>query len=124
MTTNIIASVFLLIMFTMSGIHKISTFTKSVENLQEKLTIPYSLAQLGIVLVILLEIVAPIIIVYYLYTKQYQTYANWSIWALIVFTIVATIVYHPLYISNYYKSIPFWANVSLIGGLLLLKNNV
>jgi uncharacterized membrane protein YphA (DoxX/SURF4 family) len=124
MKVTIIAATLLLAMFLMSGIHKISTFQKAVDNLQSKLNLDTSVAQLGISAVILLEIIAPIVIIYYLYTRQYKTYASLSILGLIAFTILATIVYHPPDFSNYYKSVPFWANVSLIGGLLLLKNNV
>ena len=78
-----------------------------------------------ILLVILLEILAPVIIVYHYITEEYSSYSNYAVISLIVFTILATLLYHPLDMTNYYKSIPFWANISLIGGLLLLiKENV
>ena len=78
---------------------------------------------LVILLVILLEILAPVIIIYHCITGEYSSYSNYAIVSLIVFTILATLLYHPLDITNYYKSIPFWANISLIGGLLLLLEN-
>jgi len=46
-------------------------------------------------------------------TGEYTAYSNYAI-------VLATLLYHPLDITNYYKSIPFWANISVIGGLLLL----
>jgi uncharacterized membrane protein YphA (DoxX/SURF4 family) len=119
----IIASL-LLIMFSMSGYHKTQTLQKTIENVKNKLNTTENFATLGVYLVILLEILAPIIIIYHLVTRKYKNYAVYSIWSLIIFTIVVTIIYHPPDFSNYYKSIPFWANISLLGGLLLLEKSL
>ncbi|NDE91588.1 MAG: DoxX family protein, partial [Alphaproteobacteria bacterium] len=51
---------------------------------------------------------------------QYKNEAYLSSIVLIVFTILATLLYHFPDFTNYKKSIPFWANISLIGGLLLI----
>ena len=93
-----------------------------VNNLKGKMNINVNteIYYLVILLVILLEILAPVIIVYHCITGEYTAYSNYAIVSLIIFTILATLLYHPLDITNYYKSIPFWANISLIGGLLLL----
>lgn len=80
--------------------------------------------KLIIVLVVILEILAPIIIVYYYITGKYRLYTNYAVYGLIIFTILTTILYHPLYINDYFKSIPFLANLGLIGGLLLLVKDV
>jgi uncharacterized membrane protein YphA (DoxX/SURF4 family) len=114
-------------MFFLSGFNKITKFTKTVENLQSKMNnmnINENIYKLIIVLVVILEILAPIIIVYYYITGKYKLYTNYAIYGLIIFTILATIIYHPLYINDYFKSIPFWANLGLIGGLLLLVKDV
>lgn len=73
-------------------------------------------------MVILLEIVAPVIVVYSIATKRYKKWAYYSVIALIVFTILATLLYHFPDFSNYKRSLGFWANMSLLGGLLLAKN--
>ena len=113
-------------MFFLSGFNKINKFTKTVENLQSKMNmnINENIYKLIIVLVVILEILAPIIIVYYYITGKYRLYTNYAVYGLIIFTILTTILYHPLYINDYFKSIPFWANLSLIGGLLLLVKDI
>jgi uncharacterized membrane protein YphA (DoxX/SURF4 family) len=114
----------LLIMFFISGLHKVFTLDKTIDNLQSKLNIQKNLATLGVYIVILLEIVAPIFIIYNIITRKYTDYAKYSVWSLIIFTIVVTMIYHPPDFSNYYKSLAFWANISLIGGLLLLQKTL
>ena len=135
-----IPPILLTAMFFLSGFNKINKFTKTVENFKSKinLNINENIYKLIIAFVVILEILAPIIIVYYyitinkdlvslptlsIYGKVRQG-AIYAIYGLIIFTILASILYHPLYINDYYKSIPFWANVSLIGGLLLLLTDV
>jgi uncharacterized membrane protein YphA (DoxX/SURF4 family) len=131
-TTITIAASLLLIMFVLSGINKVSSYESTVENLNKKLLeiIPKTsldlktISNIGIIIVTLLEIVAPIIIVYYIFSKNedYKQYAKYATWGLIIFTIVVTIMYHPPTFFSYYKSIPFLANMSLLGGLILLSN--
>ena len=129
--TNVVGAGLLLCMFVMSGINKILTFDKSVKNVEVKLSVSETISKIGVYLVILIEILAPLIIMYYIsmdkykykYKDNYKTYALYSVLALIVFTIIVTMIYHPPKI-NYYESIAFWANVSLLGGLLLLKTKV
>lgn len=121
-TIRLLAAILLTAMFFLSGFQKIITYVKTVDNLKGKMNINVNteIYYLVILLVILLEILAPVIIVYHCITGEYTAYSNYAIVSLIIFTILATLLYHPLDITNYYKSIPFWANISLIGGLLLL----
>lgn len=121
---QVLSSFLLLIMFFISGLNKVFTLDKTVENLQNKLNIEKTLATFGIYIVILLEIIAPIFIIYYIITKNNKDYAKYSILSLIIFTIVVTFIYHSPDFSNYYKSVAFWANISLIGGLLLLHKTL
>lgn len=116
--------IFITAMFFLSGYHKINNFTKTVDNFKGKINMTTSenVYKFIIALVVLLEILAPIIIVYYYTTGKYKQFSNYAVYALITFTILATLLYHPLNINDYYKSIPFWANISLIGALMLLKN--
>ena len=119
-------SVLLVGMFFLSGINKVANFQNVVESFYKKTNIDTKYAELAIYAVVILEILAPLCIVYYFVTrnKEYQTYAYYSTLSLIAFTILATVVYHPPDFSNYYKSVPFWANVSLVGGLMLLAKLV
>jgi uncharacterized membrane protein YphA (DoxX/SURF4 family) len=123
-----IPPILLTTMFFLSGFNKINKFTKTVENLQSKMNININenIYKLIITFVIILEILAPLIIVYYYVTGKdlVQQGTMYAIYGLIIFTILATILYHPLYVNDYFKSIPFWANMSLIGGLLLLLRDV
>lgn len=112
----------LVLMFLLSGINKIYTFGDTVNSLKQKVQYNFSdeLYKLAILIVIALEIIAPIIVIYYSITGKRRTEAYYSVIGLIAFTIIATIIYHFPDFSNYKKSIPFWANISLLGGLLLL----
>lgn len=118
----IFVSVFLLSMFFVSGINKIFSFQETVDSLTNK--IPFEIfSNLVIVLVILLEIIAPLLIIYYFISGNYKKYAYYSVISLCIFTILATILYHPPKFS-YKKSLGFWANMTLVGGLLLLAKYI
>jgi uncharacterized membrane protein YphA (DoxX/SURF4 family) len=123
---NYFIATLLLVMFVVSGIDKIYNYDKVVGNLQAKISnkLPLVFYYLLTIIVILIEILAPIIIIYYFYSQKYSNYAQYSILSLIVFTILATLMYHFPDFSSYKKAIPFWANVSLLGGLILLSKNI
>lgn len=121
-----VVSLLLLAMFFLSGLNKIQNFNSTVDSLKTKVKTDFSdyLYQLAIVIVIILEILAPPIILYYFTTGKMKMYAIASILLLILFTIVVTIIYHPPDFNNYMKSLPFWSNTSLLGGLLLLAKHI
>jgi uncharacterized membrane protein YphA (DoxX/SURF4 family) len=102
----------------------VGTFNKTVDSLKQRIKLPEMIYKLAIIVVIMIEIIAPIIIINYFMTKQYKNYAYYSTLTLIGFTVLATIIYHPPDFTNYYKSVAFWANVSLIGGLLFLAKEI
>jgi len=109
-------------MYFLSGINKAIHFSDTVNGFQElfffsKLpSIFYNLAISGVVL---LEIVAPIIIMFSLYTNTYNEYAYYSSIGLAVFTILATLIYHfPPKGGQYYA---FMKNLTATGSLLLLS---
>lgn len=102
---NKIGGSLLVIMFLLSGINKIYTFNDSVNSLQQKLSfMENKLVSIIIIIVILLEILAPSFIIYNFVTGKNKAWAYYSVIGLIVFTILATIIYHPPDFSNY-KSI-------------------
>ncbi len=120
-----IVYVLLLAMFVLAGINKIFNFDKTVSSISNKINpiikLDNNFYKLVIVLVILLEIIAPYIIVSESYYKSKdKKYSLYSGYLLIVFVILATIIYHPLNIINYNKSTSTWSHISLIGGLLLM----
>jgi uncharacterized membrane protein YphA (DoxX/SURF4 family) len=121
-----IITILLTIMFIISGINKIYTFDETVNSLEQKLeyNINLDFFKFVIFIVILLEIIAPIIIINYAFTGKYKKEAYYSVIALIIFTILATLIYHFPNFTNYKKSLGFWANMSLLGGLLLLAKSI
>lgn len=120
MNLILIATIYITLLFFISGFHKIKDFMKTVKGFMNKTNIPLSLAKIIISGVILLEIVAPFIIALYSYNSnpKLYTYTKLSLLGLIIFTILATLIYHfPPFGENYYS---FMSNLSTLGGLLLL----
>lgn len=126
MISNYFGILLLTLTFFLSGIDKIINFKTVSKGLQTTFSkklfnIPLNFAMFSIVLVILLEILAPIIINYSsLFKKHYQK-AKYATNLLIIFVIMATYLYHfPAFGSQYY---PFMSNLALIGGLIILSNH-
>ena len=129
-----IASIFLLLMFVLSGINKVFKFNGTVESLESKLPfLSHKLAIVGIVSVIILELLAPFLIWTYLglnmLSEQQKNIhvhnllkktSMIAVILLILFTIIVTLIYHPLNLSkSYMKNLAFVSNTSLTGGLLV-----
>ena len=114
-------AILITLMFFLSGIEKIYTFSKTTMDFSNKTNIPLTLSKLIISGVILLEIIAPIIIISYTFTGLFNLlpFFKTALISLIVFTIVASIMYHNPFKSskNYYE---FITHLSIIGGLLAL----
>ena len=114
-------SILITLMFFLSGIEKIYRFSKTTMDFSNKINIPLTLSKLVISGVILLEIIAPIIIVSYTFTGLFNLFPLFktSLISLIVFTILATIMYHNPFKGgkNYYE---FITHLSIIGGLVAL----
>ena len=114
-------AILITLMFFLSGIEKIYTFSKTTMDFSNKTNIPLTLSKLVISGVILLEIIAPIIIISYTFTclLNLLPFFKTALISLIVFTIVASIMYHNPFKSskNYYE---FITHLSIIGGLLAL----
>jgi len=118
-------AILITLVFFLSGIEKIYTFSKTTMSFSNKINIPLTLSKLIISGVILLEIIAPLIITIYTFSGSFSGLFNvlalfkTAVISLIIFTIAATIMYHNPFISgkNYHA---FISNVSIIGGLLAL----
>jgi uncharacterized membrane protein YphA (DoxX/SURF4 family) len=114
-------AVLITLMFFLSGIEKINTFSKTTIDFSNKINIPLILSKIVIIGVILLEIIAPIIIISYTFTGLFKLLPLFktALISLIVFTIAATIMYHnPFKSSKNYHT--FISHLSIIGGLLAL----
>lgn len=124
MIESIIGSGLLLLMFFLAGINKISNFNSTVSSFKSKFfmkNLPNIFYTLIIVSVIILEIVAPIIIMidisgYY----PLQALSFFSTIGLAIFTILATLMYHPPTAPK--EKINFMKNMSITGGLILLSS--
>lgn len=113
-------SIFITLLFFLSGFNKIKEFSEVAKGLSKKTMFPLILSKIVIVLVILLEIIAPFIITVSAYypSSRMEMYVKLSIIGLIIFTVLATLLYHfPPYGTNVYS---FMSNISTIGGLMLL----
>jgi uncharacterized membrane protein YphA (DoxX/SURF4 family) len=116
----VVSSILITLLFFISGFHKIKDFVNVSKGFAGKTNIPLTLAKLIIIGVILLEIIAPLIITLQSYQNNNNNiiYTKLSIISLILFTILATLIYHfPPTGSNYYS---FMSNLSTLGGLILL----
>jgi hypothetical protein len=115
-----ISSIFITLLFFLSGFNKIRTFISTAKGFSNRTNFPLALAKIVIVGAILLEILAPFIISVYAYTHNsvLKDYAILSVVGLIIFTVLATIIYHfPPQGQNLYSCM---SNLSTIGGLMLL----
>ena len=116
----VISSILITLMFFLSGFHKIKDFVNVAKGFSNKIHITLLLGKLIIIGVILLEIIAPLIITLQSYDNNILNiiYTKIAIISLILFTILATLLYHfPPMGSNYYS---FMSNISTLGGLIML----
>ena len=112
----------ILLMYFLAGINKANNFTSTVKGFQNMFflkKLPDYFYYLTIFGVVLLEILAPIIILFSLYTNTYSEYAYYSSVGLAFFTVLATLIYHfPSNESQYYA---FMKNLTATGSLMLLS---
>jgi len=120
---NILLYAFMiLLMYFLAGIHKAMNFSSTVKGfqnmffLQKMPSIFYNLSILGVVL---LEIFAPIVIMFSLYTNTHTDCAYYSSLGLAVFTILASLIYH--FPTKKGQHSAFMKNLTAIGSLMLLS---
>jgi len=115
----------MLLIFFLSGISKVKNFKNTVNKFKKVFWIkglPNFLYNLTIIAVIILEILPPLIIMYNLQTHSLPLLSYYSVLSLIIFTIMATLLYHfPTKKGEYYY---FMKNLSIIGGLIMLLSIV
>ena len=122
-TRELIESLFLGLMFLYAGIGKINNVNPLAKGLSSKINVnllPLIFFKIVIVLVIILEIVAPLGLLIGTTFNNLHYLKTYSAIALIIFTILASVLYHPITDSNQIGQ--FLANLAVIGGLLAIKN--
>lgn len=119
---NLLCNSLITLMFFLSGIDKIVNFYPTVNGFVGKTGVPETLAVIMIAMAALLQICAPVSIIYSTVTGKYVTVAKAACFALALFTVAATLVYHfPPYGRTYY---PFISNVTTLGALLLVAKTL
>ena len=115
----------LLLIFFFSCLNKFMNFKNTVNGFKKVFFLkkmPDFIYNIIIGLVVLLEILAPLVIVYNLQTNNLHKMSYYSVLSLIMFTIIATLLYHyPTKKGQYYT---FLKNLSITGGLLLLLSTM
>lgn len=114
------------IMFMVSGVDKILNFNKSKKRLKKHIDLNDKTASLMIFITIILEIIAPLIIMYCIVTQgDLKQQAIYSAYALAVFTAIATFIFYFPPTGN--KLYALLGNTTTFGCMLLIayfiKNN-
>lgn len=118
---KIISVLMISTLFIFSGYDKIINFNGVVSSLNSKIifnSLPLLLSQLAMIIAIVLELASPILMLYGIIKKD-KRYVIAGLSGLIIFTVLATIFYHPLPQDK----TAFMKNMSIIGGLLLVILN-
>ena len=109
-------------LYVISAYGKIVGFKGTVGSLKNVFWIknlPDWFYELAIFLVIVLLLVGPSVIMYSFYDSSYSLYAKYACYALAVFTLLATLLYHMPVDTN--QKNHMLKNISIIGGFLLLS---
>ena len=114
-------AVLITLVFFLSGFEKIYRFPMSSSKFSKKVGLPLALGQLIIIGVIILELVAPMVIMGYTFDRKASLvpFFKPSVGALMLFTLMATVLYHnPMKSRDSYYS--FMSDISTFGGLWAL----
>ncbi len=119
-----IYSFIILLMYILAGISKAKDITGTANYLKSKVNLgfPDSIFTLSIILVIILQLVGTSLILYSTVTNKYRKEAILTTYALVGFTILATLIFHPPNDESQFYY--FIKNVSITGGLLLLADRL
>ena len=119
---RVVYAFMIVLMYFLAGINKLQKFSGTVSSFKNMFflkKLPNIFYQFIILFVIILEILAPIIILYSLQTNMYYNLAYISCIGLAGFTVLATLIYHfPPIGGEYYT---FMKNLTATGSLFLLS---
>lgn len=102
----------------MGKLFNINATATGLQNITGLSLLPFVLFQLTIIMVILLEVIAPLLVTLTGIRLLPKEYAKHSLVLLIVFTILATALYHPP--TDPSQRTSFLKNMAVIGGMWLL----
>jgi putative oxidoreductase len=115
---KIVGIILISILFVYAGINKILNFNDTVQYFNKKVNfIDINLSKVIIVMAILILLISPILILIGM-AKNNSLLLQIGTGALIVFTILATIIFHPITDANERNNM--LKNISIIGGLALV----
>ncbi len=124
---KMLAVILISILFIYSGFHKIFDFNDTTLDFHDKLNngilgniFTYRISQGIIILAIFLLLLAPSLMIIGINNNN-SLLKNIGAWALVVFTTLATIIYHP--ITNSKQTDNMLKNFAIIGGLLMIIIN-
>ncbi len=122
---KIISIILICILFVYSGIHKIFDFNETTLSFHQKINngifgnvFKWNISQGLIIIAILILIFAPALMLYGVIYKH-DLLLKIGSWLLIIFTALATIIYHP--ITNPAEINNMLKNLSIIGGLTIVS---
>jgi uncharacterized membrane protein YphA (DoxX/SURF4 family) len=122
---KIIAIILISILFVYSGIHKIFDFNDTTLSFHQKINngffgnmFRWDISQGLIIIAILILICAPALMLYGVVYKN-DLLLKIGAWLLIIFTVLATIIYHP--ITNPAEINNMLKNLTIIGGLIMVS---
>ena len=116
----IISTILISLIYVKAGFNKINNFTSTVKGLKEMFpvkTLPNKFYELAILLVIIIEIVAPLVLILSNFVPVLFNAARVAIYSLIIFTILATLLYHS---KEGLMKLIFDKNLAIIGGLMAM----
>lgn len=125
MLSKLFGALCLLTIFIGSSINKIMNFPQTVNTLVKKTPfnkMPKIISQIYIAIAIILLFGGSLAILYSIFMKRESTEKlpyNLTVGALIIFTILATLLFHNVVIDPSQK-IHFMKNLAIVGGLILL----
>ena len=116
---KLIAVILISTLFIYSGITKIFDFNDTTLGFYQKVNIlAYNASQALIIIAILILLIAPVLMVIGI-SEDNKLLLRIGTWILIAFTIIATIIYHPITDSS--QRYNLLKNLSIIGGLVMVS---
>ena len=116
---KLIAVILISTLFIYSGITKIFDFNDTTLGFYQKVNIlAYNASQALIIIAILILLIAPFLMIVGIYEDS-KILLRIGTWILIAFTIIATIIYHPITDSS--QRYNLLKNLSIIGGLVMVS---
>lgn len=109
------------IMFFLSGINKITNFQSNVSRTVNKAGLSNILATIGTVVAILIEIIAPLVLMYWVFTGKNKGVSIGAALSLAVFTAIATFMFYMPPSKHYYA---FLSNTTTFGCMLLIAYTI